>query len=49
MQRTNERVVYMNGEIMPESSAVVSFRDRSFASTLVDNPKLSEFWASAGR
>ena len=30
MQRTNERVVYMNGEIMPESSAVVSFRDRSF-------------------
>jgi len=30
MQRTNERVVYMNGEIIPESSAVVSFRDRSF-------------------
>ncbi len=26
----NERVVYMNGEIMPESRAVVSFRDRSF-------------------
>jgi branched-chain amino acid aminotransferase len=26
----NERVVYMNGEIVPESRALVSFRDRSF-------------------
>ncbi len=26
----NERVVYFNGEIVPESRAVVSFRDRSF-------------------
>jgi branched-chain amino acid aminotransferase len=28
--RPNERVVWMNGEIMPESRAMVSFRDRSF-------------------
>lgn len=28
--RANERVVYFNGEIVPESQAVVSFRDRSF-------------------
>ncbi len=27
---TNERVCYFNGEIIPESRAVVSFRDRSF-------------------
>ena len=27
---TNERVCYFNGEIVPESRAVVSFRDRSF-------------------
>ena len=26
----NERVVYINGEIVPESRATVSFRDRSF-------------------
>lgn len=26
----NERVVYINGEIVPESRAMVSFRDRSF-------------------
>ena len=30
MQLTNERVVYMNGQIVPESGALVSFRDRSF-------------------
>lgn len=29
-QRINERVAYFNGEIVPESRAVVSFRDRSF-------------------
>jgi branched-chain amino acid aminotransferase len=29
-QRLNERVVYFNGEIIPESRALVSFRDRSF-------------------
>jgi len=29
-QRINERVAYINGEIVPESRAVVSFRDRSF-------------------
>lgn len=28
--RLNERVVYINGEIMPESRGTVSFRDRSF-------------------
>jgi branched-subunit amino acid aminotransferase/4-amino-4-deoxychorismate lyase len=28
--RPNERVVYFNGEIIPESRALVSFRDRSF-------------------
>ncbi len=27
---SNERVVYINGEIVPESRAMVSFRDRSF-------------------
>lgn len=26
----NERVVYLNGDIVPESRALVSFRDRSF-------------------
>ena len=30
VDRPNERVVYINGEIVPESRAVVSFRDRSF-------------------
>ncbi len=30
MRGANERVVWMNGEIVPESRAVVSFRDRSF-------------------
>ncbi len=30
MQRTNERVVYLNGDIVPESQANISFRDRSF-------------------
>ena len=29
-ERANERVCYFNGEIVPESRAVVSFRDRSF-------------------
>jgi branched-chain amino acid aminotransferase len=29
-RQMNERVVYFNGEIIPESRAVVSFRDRSF-------------------
>jgi branched-chain amino acid aminotransferase len=29
-ERPNERVVYMNGEIVPESRALVSFRDRGF-------------------
>ena len=28
--RANERVVYFNGEIMPESKVTISFRDRSF-------------------
>ena len=28
--RINERVVYINGEIVPESWALISFRDRSF-------------------
>jgi branched-chain amino acid aminotransferase len=28
--RANERVVYLNGEIIPESHASISFRDRSF-------------------
>ena len=28
--RPNERVVYFNGEIIAESRALVSFRDRSF-------------------
>jgi branched-subunit amino acid aminotransferase/4-amino-4-deoxychorismate lyase len=28
--RLNEPVVYFNGEIIPESRALVSFRDRSF-------------------
>ena len=29
-ERANERTVWMNGEFMPESQAVVPFRDRSF-------------------
>jgi branched-chain amino acid aminotransferase len=29
-QRLNERVVYFNGNIIPESRALLSFRDRSF-------------------
>ena len=29
-ERANERVCYFNGEIVPESRALVSFRDRSF-------------------
>ncbi|MGH6954463.1 MAG: aminotransferase class IV [Alphaproteobacteria bacterium] len=29
-ERANERVAYLNGKIVPESQAVVSFRDRSF-------------------
>ena len=28
--RANERVVWMNGEFIPESQALVPFRDRSF-------------------
>ena len=28
--RANERVVYFNGEIRPESQVLVSFRDRGF-------------------
>ena len=28
--RQNERVAYFNGEIVPESQAVVPFRDRGF-------------------
>ncbi|MDE0389736.1 MAG: aminotransferase class IV, partial [Rhodospirillales bacterium] len=30
VERANERVCYFNGEIVPESRALVSFRDRSF-------------------
>ena len=29
-QLANERVAYINGKIVPESQALVSFRDRSF-------------------
>ncbi len=29
-QLSNERVTYLNGKIVPESQALVSFRDRSF-------------------
>lgn len=29
-ERTNERTVWMNGEFMPDSQALVLFRDRSF-------------------